>query len=448
VSSGLLARTAATARVLGRVRREQRIPYASRDRLIARRDARVRDLARYAAGTVPFYRDVFRAEGIDPDEILRVDDLARLPLIDRDLVLADPERFRSASRLGAEAVPFRTNGTTGLSLLVHHDRDSLLANMAFGERERIVETHFVGRRLGYTTLSVGWDYGSTAAHARAVNRSSTLIPGLPRVRVPMSEPFDRLVQTIDEVQPEVIRSCGSHLEAFFRLVAARDLRMHLPKVVLYGSDSMSREGRTFIEERFGVPVISRYNCVECFKIGFLCEEREVFHLHEDLCHVRVLRPDGSEADKGEVGEVVISNLVNRGTVLLNYQMGDIAALVDGECPCGRELALLTELQGRANNVLYLADGSFVHEVGVWVIVRRRPEVIQFQLVQRERSRFELRLSTATPDDFARLAGPIISELTPLLGEAATIEPVYREELPPGPRGKFRYVVPLGQPDGA
>jgi phenylacetate-coenzyme A ligase PaaK-like adenylate-forming protein len=442
MNATLLARTARTAHVLARVPGERRMPFASRERLLARRDARVRELVRYAAETVPFYRDVFRSAGIRPEDIRTADDLFLLPVVDRDVVRADPGRFRSESRRAIGAVRFQTTGTTGLPVCIYHDRSSVLENMAFGERERVVEAHLARKRARYRILSFGMAWGSTASTVQAENRRATLIPALRRVRVPLSEPFDGLVRMIDDIRPDVIRGPGSHLEAFFRLLVARGARVHLPRVVVYGSDMMSRECRALMEERLGVPVISRYNSVECFKIGFVCEERGGFHVHEDLCHVRVLRPDGSDAAPGEVGEVAVSNLVNRGTVLINYRLGDLATLAEGSCSCGRELRLLSDLEGRTMSSVRRPDGSFAHEGWVWLVVRKWPGVIQFQLVQQEATRFELRLSTATPGHFEEVAAQIAAELEPVLGEGSTVDPVYCDELTPGPRGKFRNVVPL------
>jgi len=41
---------------------------------------------------------------------------------------------------------------------------------------------------------------------------------------------------------------------------------------------MTDPGKAFIEREFSVPVLSMYNAVEAFKIGFFCEARHGFHL--------------------------------------------------------------------------------------------------------------------------------------------------------------------------
>ena len=69
-------------------------------------------------------------------------------------------------------------------------------------------------------------------------------------------------------------------------------------------------------------------------------------------------------DAGEQGEVVISNLVNGASVLLNYPVGDVAAMSTAPCPCGRTFRSLSELEGRVEDILPLADGRFVHPLSV------------------------------------------------------------------------------------
>jgi phenylacetate-CoA ligase len=90
-----------------------------------------------------------------------------------------------------------------------------------------------------------------------------------------------------------------------------------------------------ITEQFGIPLIALYNAVESFKIGFMCEEGKDYHLHEDLCHVKIVDKSGKTVADDEQGEVIISNLVNRATVLLNYRLGDFASRTSRTCACGR-----------------------------------------------------------------------------------------------------------------
>jgi phenylacetate-coenzyme A ligase PaaK-like adenylate-forming protein len=48
---------------------QRRLPFWPRDRIEAHRDARVRRIVAHAASTVPYYRDLFARERIDPREV-------------------------------------------------------------------------------------------------------------------------------------------------------------------------------------------------------------------------------------------------------------------------------------------------------------------------------------------------------------------------------------------
>jgi phenylacetate-CoA ligase len=422
---------------------QRHVPYLPAEKVAELRDERVRETVRYAAETVPYYRDLFAREGIDPREIRSAGDLARLPVIDKSVVHASPNRFRSESPAGRTAVAFRTSGfSLGSPLDVFHDRRSLLANIAFSERERAVEAALVGKRVRYVGAEL--QYAPTATQqVQSFYEAASFRPLRPQLhQIPIETSVERVAARLNELRPDVIRSYGTYLETFFRIVAARNLPLQAPKVIVYAGDRMTSEGRSYVENRFGVPVLSRYNAIEAFKIGFFCEARDGFHLHEDLCHVVVTRADGRPASPGESGQVVISNLVNRGTVLLNYKLGDLASGTDDPCPCGRTSRRLLELDGRLTDVIRLASGDVVHQFALWGTVKLVDGVIRYQLVQHEPARFELRLMTVDRATYQRVADDLARRVRDIL-QGAQVEVVHRELLELEQFGKFKPIVPLG-----
>lgn len=444
----LAARVRTTLAVARRAAAQRRVPYLPDEERRRLRDARVREIVRYAAETVPHYRDLFRTEGIDAREIATAEDLERLPLLDRAQLQADPDRFVSTSPRGREAFVFLTNGTTGEPLRVLHDRPSVLANMAYGERERVVEVGLTGKRYRYVVADVNYGPRDTGYQILRFYREATAVPVRPdRHMMRLSDPFEVTVDALNRLRPDVLQGYGSYLEAFFAQVADTGAAVHKPRLVLYGSDTMTPAGRRFVEERFGIPVISRYNAVESFKIAFTCERRAGFHIEDDLCHVRVLDGWGEPVAPGVLGEVVISNLVNHGTVLINYRLGDLAAWSGGPCPCGRRTPLLSDFEGRLEHTLYLSDGRFVPEGAIQVLLKDRG-VHRFQLAQLEPDRYDLKLVAAERAEHEPVLPDAVRALRALLGDGAAVDASFHAELPPGPRGLYRYVEPLRASGGS
>ena len=249
----------------------------------------------------------------------------------------------------------QSSGTTGRPLDLFHDRRTVLLNVAYGERERAIETAFVGKRARYTRLQLGSDLRENIDRVRGFMAETSFRPLRPRyVRGSLSQAPTAVDELIDTVRPDIILGAGSHLEAFFRAAAARGGPKHRAKALLYTWDHMSPGGRKLIEDTFGMPVISKYSAMECLKVGFTCEEREGFHLHEDLCQLTIVDRNGKRLPDGEPGEIVLSNLVNRGSVLLNYRIGDLGRISTAACACGRTTQVLADLEGRTSEYVATA----------------------------------------------------------------------------------------------
>ncbi len=432
-----------TAYVAANALRQRRVPYLPEEQLRGLRDRRVRWIVRHAAETVPYYRDLFRERGIDPANIRTAEDLEQLPLIDKDIVRQDPQRFMSASKWARGAVEVHTGGRTGVPITVYHDRHSMLAKVAFDERRREPMRTLLGQSAGRRTLSIAYQGTTTDVIGAFVRQSLFRAGGGSGLRLCGNEPIEAVIETINQYRPDVIASYGSYLELLFRMAAARGLQVHAPKVILYGGDAISEDDRRMIEERFGCAVLSSYGAGEAMNIGFICERRTAFHLNVDLVHVRLVDPQGGPVPTGHSGEVVISNLVNRATVLLNYRLGDVAALLPEGCTCGRALPLLRLVEGRIDEAIQLPDGSSLSPRLISRVVKQHQEVTRYQLVQQALDAYELRLLTPDRSAFERCKEGIIADLRQLLGESTRIEAAYAQELEAQPEGhKFKRVVSL------
>jgi phenylacetate-CoA ligase len=355
------------------------------------------------------------------------------------LVRAEPWLFLAEGAAGRSTVAFLTSGSTGTPIEIHHDWRSLLRNIPYGERERDPLISAFGS-FRPKELYVGYET-STFKKVMAFYEENLLLPVRPRRRfVPLGEPVERVAEIANTERPDILVGYGGWLDLFFRTVDASGIDLHPPKMVLYMGEALPHGARELIEGKFGIPVMSRYNAVESFKIGFFCERRTGFHLHDDLCHVRIAGPGGSTLPAGEHGAVVISNLVNRATVLLNYPIGDIACLTGTPCPCGRTFRLLSELEGRLEDVLTVAGGRSVHPRAIWQVLKRDRRVLQYQLIQHSVTDYELRLAALDQPAFAAAVLEAEPELRRLLGAEARIRAVRIEGMERAGGGKFRAVV--------
>ena len=386
-----MSRLAGTLEILRAWPGQRQIPFRPREEVARLRERRARELARYAAAHVPYYRQLAR-EGWNAGAVRGVGDLAALPILSRADLVDDVERVRSPLVDRSSALRIRTSGTTGQPLDVFHDRGSALANIAYSERERAPDIAVLGRRAGYRIFAVEYSR-STYADVRRYYDENAFRPARPHVEhVPSELRLDSTLEALERVRPDVVLGPGSWVGAIFEALATMPGR-HLPRLVVYGGAILPGSARKLIEGELGIPVHSRYNAGEALKIGYFCEQRDGFHVHEDLCHVEIVDAAGNPAPAGEEGDVVIANLVNRGTVLLRYRLGDRARLDPRPCPCGRTSPKIVGLDGKTNPLIQLPDGSALHARGLWGVIKAQEGVRRFRLVQQAADRFLLELET-------------------------------------------------------
>lgn len=441
--TGLLERGYWTAFTVWAARHESKLPYWPPERVLKIQQRRLRRMVDHAYRNVPFYHDVMDRLRLRPEDIRWAGDLALLPQVTKEDLLAAPETFRARNLPDKHCLRIESSGTSGRSKPIFHEAASLFLALAHGQRQRTVLRHFTGRLTGYKEMHAARASGVHRQIRQFFESHSLRLPGveLDRRNLPMLQTtLAEQVEAINEFRPTVLRGYGSHIGSMFRRVAKEDLEIAPPEAVVYGADSMPAAEKQLIEDRFGIPVLSTYQAVEALRIGFQCEERRGFHVFLDDIAVRVVDAEGREVAPGERGHLLLSNLTNRATVLLNYQLGDVVRWSTEPCPCGRRLPTLEAIEGRSDDLLVLPSGDEVHALAILEGLRTVPGVVQVQVVQEDLDRFELRCVPKPNTDRVRAADDLAQALAAGLGISLTARVSWMEQIPPDAAGKTKAVV--------
>jgi phenylacetate-CoA ligase len=131
-----------------------------------------------------------------------------------------------------------------------------------------------------------------------------------------------------------------------------ELRLELG---LFGAEPWTEPMRAQIEAELGLKAINFYGLSELCGPGVAAEcpeARDGLHVNEDHFLPEVVDPDSGEPlPEGEEGELVFTTLTKEALPLLRYRTGDIASLTRAPCACGRELARMSPVRGRRDDML-------------------------------------------------------------------------------------------------
>ena len=139
---------------------EQYLDFMSRndwsyERKCAHRDQQLRKMVKHCYETVPYYKKQFDALNIDYREIRTLDDLKRLPIIDKQTVREHYEEFFSTAYDRENLVEQHTSGSTGTGFSFFQNREANAAvwahvwrgNHNIGLRRDMWCAYFGGRSI-------------------------------------------------------------------------------------------------------------------------------------------------------------------------------------------------------------------------------------------------------------------------------------------------------------
>ncbi|MDW7977818.1 MAG: hypothetical protein RMH74_03325, partial [Candidatus Caldarchaeum sp.] len=70
------------------------------------------------------------------------------------------------------------------------------------------------------------------------------------------------------------------------------------------------------------------------------------------------------------------------TPVIRYRLGDLATPLDDECPCGRGLPLLKNIEGRVVDMIRIPDGGFISPYAVMETIQDVEGLDQYKVLQR------------------------------------------------------------------
>lgn len=123
-----------------------------------------------------------------------------------------------------------------------------------------------------------------------------------------------------------------------------------------------------------------------------CREHNGFHAYEDIAFIEAVDPITAEpvAD-GELGELVVTSLVDRLSPLVRYRTGDLVSIDRSPCGCGRTHARF-KLLGRATDQI-LVQGRSILPREIMGLIEKHDETRAnlFQIIRADREMDELKL---------------------------------------------------------
>src|SRR3569623_289097 len=289
---------------------------------------RLRRLRTLANQHVPYYQAMIERLNFAPEAVSSLDALQRLPLLTKGDIRAHSAALKSSAARGLSR--FNTGGSSGEPLVFWLGKERVSHDVAAKWRA----TRWWGVDIGDPEV-VMWgspvELGAQDRLRRLRDRlmRTELLPAFEMSAVRL----DEFVVRIRALEPRMLFGYPSSLALIARHAREHGIALDRLgiKVVFVTAERLYDAQRELIEQVFGCPAGGMHSTAVDIIVEFVDGE-------------------GRPLPPGEAGEVVVTHLATPDFPFIRYRSGDVAALDQGICACGRGLPMLKEIHGRTTYI--------------------------------------------------------------------------------------------------
>jgi len=355
------------------------------------------------------------------------------PVINKSIIRASFKSFISSKFKESDLIPVVTSGSTGTPFKVYHDRNKKLRNSADAIFFAQLAGYSLGNRIIYMKIWV-----------KDKMKSSF------RFWMENTIPID--VIKFDDIQIAGLLHKMEHDKSTFMIVgysSALELvckyieRTHKGSVeanvksVIAISETLNDYTKETFHKYFGVLAVSRYSNLEN---GIIAQQEITgsgkYIINTASYVVEILKMNSDDqAEPGQMGRIVVTDLFNYGMPIIRYDTGDVGAIsVDSS---KAENMYFAKIEGRKIDMLYDTNGNLVSSYMVYKNMWQYTDIIQYQLIQKGQKEYTIKINV--DGSFSKEA-KLIKEFKFYLGEDAIISIEYVSEIPLLSSGKRKMIV--------
>jgi phenylacetate-CoA ligase len=312
--------------------------------------ARLKSTLNRVYRNVPCYQNKFRQNGVSPEDIKSLPDLAKLPFTTK-------EDLRLNYPYGMFAVPLRrvvrihsSSGTTGKPTVVGYTRHDLQIWTELAARFMtavgVTEDDIIHIAFGYGLFT-----GAFGLHYGAERIGGSVIPM-------SSGNTDKQIMIMQDYRSTALVCTPSYALTLADRMEKLDIdpTSLALRVGLFGGEPWSEEMRLEIEQRLGLMATDNYGLSEVMGPGIAgeCLHQCGMHIFEDHFIPEIIDPDtGQVLPPGSVGELVLTTITKEAFPMVRYRTRDITRLCYDPCPCGRTHVRMQKTAGRTDDMLII-----------------------------------------------------------------------------------------------
>ena len=338
------------------LREYERSQYQSTDALERLTWDRKAVLLEHAYQHCPYYRRRFDAADKLLGDIRTLNDLLTIPTLKNINLQEQRKDIVSENWPRHDLVLDRTGGSTGTPISYYRSHDRNCSGLA----ATIRHDRWAGRLIGDRSAKIWGDsrdfpQNTWKQWARNWFVDRTVFQDTGYID---PEELIRFNESLKRFRPKTILAYAKSVVLLAQVLKDRGIVAYQPYSIITSAEVLDPEDRILLEDVFGYQVFNRHGCREMGIIASECAEHKGLHVRSEGILLEVVC-GRRHAQTGEMGEVIVTDLLNFAMPMIRYRIGDMAVSKEGDCVCGRGLPRLQKVEGRVTDFLVGSDGRLV-----------------------------------------------------------------------------------------
>ena len=309
--------------------------------------------------------------------------------------------------------------------------------------------------ISWAGILRGWEWaGYKLGDKRATIAGSSLVTDKPafnkraRNLIERNQPFSAVhmdeermasyARRIASYKPKFLRGYPSAIYVFADYLREKGITSIQPKAIFTTAEMLLPQHRQVIEKQFGCKVFDQYGCYDGGLQAMECSEHCGFHISVEKVIMEFVDEDKRPVPAGCSGEILATDLYSYAMPFIRYAVGDMGALADEQCSCGRGLPLMKSLEGRTTDLIVFNNGVTLSGPAL-TLVFKDCHIRQYQVIQEAKDKLVIKVIKAehySDRDTEHFLGIIKAHA----GEGVEIETQFVDEIPTTKAGKWRFII--------
>ena len=410
--------------------------WKSYDELKEEQEKQLRHMINFAYKNVPYYHKLFNDLILVPEDIKKVEDLQKLPVLTKENIKSNWEDFQPVNLNKMHYYEGVTGGSTGNPLKYRLSKFDRFLSGALLYRGWGYGGYGLGDKMVFLAGS-SLDIGTKSYLAKRVHEIARNIMKLSSFDMGETE-MREYVNIINSSKPKFLRGYASSIYFFANWIEKNNLKIDQPLLIFTTSEKLYPHMKEQIGKIFHCEVLDTYGLNDGGISAYECQEHAGLHIDTERGIMEIADPEGNQLETGS-GKILATSLYNYSMPFIRYDTNDLGNLTDDICSCGRGYKLLKEVVGRSVDFLLTPEGKNVNGwFFIYIFWKFCQGIQEYQIIQEKLDKIIIKIVTDEYFDEKQL-NKILQEVR-LKSEGWNVEFKFVDKIDKTGAGKYKYVI--------